>query len=216
VRSLAPLLAAIVVVAPGTAAADEVYLRADGDLRFAVGELDLAEQAGQEPSGESDLSPGMLGLTLGLGLDTGDVAIGAEAGIYVGGLNLGEIEERYFGSTDQVGSSLTVLAGLAGTYRRPLREALDLTGRVGLGYARLAASSGAGNARVDTVYLDLGGGLGYEIGGALRGRLELGAALRVHRIHRFSVTNLTEGRIAADEPAVFGAPGIQAGYVARF
>lgn len=218
VRRAAIVGAALAALAasPARAERDRIYGRADVDFRLAVGELDLAEQAGQDSPGESDLGPGILGLTAGLGLDTGDVAIGAEVGIYVGGLGLGQVEDRYFGASSEVGSSATVLAGLAGRYRRPLRGPVEGLGHLGAGYARMSASSGAGDARVDSVYLDVGGGLGAEIGGALAGRLELVAAVRVHRVHRFEVTNLTEGRVAADAPAVFYFPGLQLGYVARF
>lgn len=210
-------LAATLAAAPASAEPDRLYVRSDADLRFAVGELDLADQAAAENTGESDLSPGVLGLTLGAGIDSGDVTLGIEGGIYVGGLGLDQVEERYFGSgPSQVGSSLTVLAGFAGGYRQPLWRSIDGLGRAGAGYARMSASSPGGHARVDSFYLDIGGGLGLDLGGPLAGRLELVAAVRVHRLHRFDVSNLTEGRVAADAPAVFYFPGLELGYAARF
>lgn len=209
------LVVAIVCAGATTAGADRerLYLRADLDVRLGFGELDLAEQAGQDPGGDSELSPGLFGVILGAGLDTRDVAIGIEAAIYIGGLDASEVGERYLGGSNGAGSS-TVLAGLAAAYRRPLRGGLDGVGRLGLGLSRHAVSGPSGDARIDNYYMDIGGGLGYPIQiGSIPARVELVGAVRIQRLWRFSVDGLTDGTINSDAPAVYYFPGLSASFV---
>lgn len=213
--SIAAALWVLASAAP--AAAQRLYARADLDVRANVGTLDLAEQAGAEPSDDSQTSPALGGFALAVGVRSADVSIGVEAALYLGGLDLAEIEELYFGAEPQsIGSASTALVGLAASVERPARDRLVWVGRLGLGYSLMSASSPAGSARVETFYMDIGGGVGLELGTSIPSRIEAIAALRVHRLNRLNVDNLTEGRIAADAPAVFAQPGVVLGYVVMF
>lgn len=208
-------LLALLLAAP-TAEAQRVYGRVDLDARANVGTLDLAEQAGEEPSGDSQTTPVVGGFAVAAGVRSADVMLGVEAALYFGGLDLGEIEELYFGATDDNGGSTTASIGLAASVERPLEDRFVGVGRLGLGYSLMSASSSAGDARVETFYMDIGGGVGLDLGTSIPSRLEAIAALRVHRLNRLNVDNLTDGRIASDAPQVFAQPGLVLGYVVMF
>ena len=205
------LLAAVCAVAAtgATAEAQRVYARVDLDGRASLGELDLAEQAGQEPAGDSQTSTVMGGFAVAVGLRSADIRAGLEAGLYRGGLDAPEIDELYFGSAEGSGRSVTATFGLAAAVDRPLRHRVIGVGRLDVGYALMMSESDSGAARVDTFFMDVGGGLGTDLDTAIPTRLEAVATFRVNRMHRFEVDGLTEGRIAADAPSVFVQPGLQ-------
>jgi hypothetical protein len=129
-------------------------------LRHA-GEVDLADQASAGGYGSgSDTSPGQLGLQLTAGLRPLEAfEVGVDASIAVGGLSLGEVERRYLGSDPQpIGSSATVELGGALRYVPALgADTRLLLGAAG-GWERMAASSPAGDARLDSA------ALGPEVG----------------------------------------------------
>jgi hypothetical protein len=204
------------VAAAAPAEAQRLYSRVNLDARVNAGELDLAEQAGEEPSGESQTSTGAVGLAIAVGVSSADVRIGVEVGVAAGGLDRAEIDELYFGSTGEGGRSVSASLGLAAAIERPLRPKVVGIGRLGLGYSLMNAESGANSAAVESFYMDVGGGVGLDLDTPIPSRLEAIAALRVHRLNRLDVTGLTEGRIAADAPAVFVQPGALLGYVLLF
>lgn len=213
-RLLASL--AVLCAAAAPAEAQRVYARITADGRAGVGELDLAEQAGQEPSGDSQIATIGGGLCLAAGIRSSDLRVGLEAGLLSGGLDRAEIEQLYLGAGDGSGRALTFLIGLAAAVDRPLSDHFATVGRLGLGFALLSATASSGSARVETLYMDFGGGIGLELGTAIPTRIEALATLRVHRVYRVDVTGLSEGRVVPDAPAVFVQPGIQLGYVVFF
>ncbi len=139
----------------------------------------LAEIAG-EPGYDhtDDTSPGALGFDVRAGvLLPVQLELDATASIAVGGLNLSQVEERYFASEpQQLGSSLT--AGAYGSLRFAPELSDGFRALVGpsFGLQRMAASSPAGDAHLDLLGVGLDAGFRlrlHHISRVVDGHLEL-------------------------------------------
>lgn len=111
-----------------------------------TGAIDLAGLAGSQDFGSGDdATPAALGLTLSFGLLIDDWELVAEAAVAIGGLDLAQVEERYFDSEPQpIGGTST--AYLMGSVRYLWRLAVDaeLAAGLGAGYVPMGASSPVG------------------------------------------------------------------------
>ncbi len=157
--------------------------------------VDLAEIAGESGYGSGDdTSPGALGFELRAGvLFPIDVELDTTATIAVGGLNLSRIERRYLGSEpDQLGSSLTASWAFSPRFAPTIAPDVRLLLGPGLELERMATSSPAGDAHVDSFGFGLDAGARLEtnrisrvVDGALEfvlfGRREVPYDLRVAR-----------------------------------
>lgn len=162
----------------------QVLASAGIDYRFTTA-IDLAEEAGASGYGASDdtTGRGALGLELRAGvLLPFELELDARGVIAVGGLDLDDVEQRYFGATDTVGSTLS--AGLDGSvlYAPALGRDLRLLAGPAVGWRRLGASSGVGMAQIDLIGVGVDAGLRLQlstISRAVDGQLEL--VLRARR-----------------------------------
>ena len=123
--------------------------------------IDLAEVAGASGYGTAnDASPMALGLALEAGLLLPvSLELHATATIAVGGLDLAQVEQRYFGDTEQIGSSVSAAADGSVRFAPLLYPDLRLLVGPAAGWRRLAASSPLGFGRVDLVELGLDAGV---------------------------------------------------------
>ena len=146
------LLAAAAAGCPLPAAAHELLLGGDLAFRHAT-QVDLAERAGSNAYGErNDLSPGMLGVSVTAGVRFDEAwELAARAGLGVGGLALGPVEERYHGDTANVGSSMTLYAGGAARLTPELTDNLLLLAGLGGEWQRMNAASPITTTRLDSL-----------------------------------------------------------------
>ncbi len=132
------------------ARADERILQLGGGIAFdALGSYDLGAELGGA-SRHSDLGPGTLGAVLQAGvLVTRDLTLGGEARIAVGGL-VGT-DERYFGTREQIGSTLSVDAKLNVGWTAARRG--PWAGQLGadIGIERMIESTGAGSVHLEAI-----------------------------------------------------------------
>jgi len=148
--ALPVLIAAALCMTAGRAHADGSFLELGGGIDFTVlGSFDVGESLGG-PEERSDLGPGTLGPFVAADLRVAPtVRIGAEAGIAIGGLV--KTDERYFGSTSNVGSTSTVwLRAKVGWTALPVP---GMSVRIGgaAGVERMAEATGAGSVHLDSI-----------------------------------------------------------------
>jgi hypothetical protein len=128
-------------------------------VRFTTG-IDLAQEA--QASGfdsGNDVSPAALGFELRAGvLFPVSLELDLTGVVAVGGLDLDEVERRYFGDAAEIGSSASASLEASLRFAPALSPDLRLFAGPAVGWQRMAASSPAGMARIDLlgVGLDLG------------------------------------------------------------
>jgi hypothetical protein len=132
--------------------------------------IDLADEADASGHGSgNDAGPAALGLELRAGvLSPVSLELDVTGVVAAGGLDLAGVERRYFGQTEEIGSTASVGLEASLRFAPALSPDLRLLAGPAFGWQRLAASSPAGMARVDLL------GVG----------LDLGARLRVNTISR--------------------------------
>ncbi len=187
-------------------------------------ELDLAAEAEADGFGAgSDTSDGAMTFDLGGGvLLPFWVEIAASGRIGFGGLSLGGVEDRYFGTREEVGSAITAGADASARFAPPLLPDLRLLVGPAVGFTRLSASSSAGLARVDLL------GVGFDLGARHRvqtisrvvdGHIQLVLSFRRElpqslRVERSSDDTLFTGTGGGDD-ALYSY-GVSVGYVFGF
>jgi hypothetical protein len=176
----------------GGAQALEWQLGTGVQLRHA-GEVDLAAMAGADGYGSArDTSPGQLGWQISGGLQPIPAfEVGLDASIAVGGLAIGDVEERYFDQQDNVGSSATVEAGLALRWLPVLSPDLRLFTGGAASLQRMSSASGIGHARLDSLAIGPEAGLRWRVseGDGVDGELQLRVDGRWHQPLRVEVAH---------------------------
>ncbi len=174
--TLAAIAAAALLLAPGRARAEpddgEAAFEIGGGIDYTMlGSYDVGEGLGDPPE-RNDLGPGTLGVVV-----TGDARVapalrlGVEAGIAVGGLV--RTEERYFGSSSDVGSTSTVWVRPKLGWTAITSPGLRLRTGAGVGLERMSEATGAGSVHLDSLVagpwaaLVIGRGLIAELHGEL-------------------------------------------------
>jgi hypothetical protein len=213
-------LAAVLVWASG-AQALEWQVGAGVQYRHAS-EVDLAAMAGADGYGaQSDISPGQLGLQLSAGLQPLPAfEIGLDASIAVGGLALGDVEERYFGEQDTVGGSSTVEGGGALRWVPELSPDLRLLIGGAAAWQRMSTASGLGSAHLDSLAIGPEVGVRWRAtdGETVDGELQLRVDGRWHRPLRAEVLRSSEDVLFettdADDP--FWSVGVSVSWLFAF
>jgi hypothetical protein len=189
-------IVAWIMLSAGVAAADD---RAElgGGIDFTMlGTYDVGEALGG-PAERNDLGPGTLGVFVGLDVPVAPVRIGVDAGIAIGGLV--RTDDRYFGGTSDVGSTLAVW--LRGKVGWSPRARIRIGGAVAV--ERFVEATGAGSVKLSSVVagpwasIRLGRGVLAEV------------HADVHVPYRASIGDAMSG----DPDSVFVGAGVRLGYV---
>lgn len=199
----------------GVANAEDFEIGVGVELLGTIGDLNLGEQVGAESDGESDLIGRELGLVASAAIGSGPLRIGGEVSLGIGGLNLGRIEEHYYSSTGgQLGSSGVATAALAIRYRHELGHSWTpvFGGRAGMG--RMWATSPAGGAHLDVIFLEPQFGISVATGA--RGSVVAMVGFRIERVVRASLSSVSDGFVRPEDPALMLSPRIVLGYEYRF
>lgn len=175
-------VALALAVTARSALADDARLEGLGsvgiDYRF-TSAIDLAREAGASGYGEGDdtTGRGALGFELRAGvLLPFELELDARGVLAVGGLDIDDVEQRYFGDTDEVGSTLSAGLDASVLYAPALDRGLRLLVGPAVGWRRLSVASGVGAAQVDLVGVGIDAGLRLELGAlsdVVDGHLEL-------------------------------------------
>ena len=165
-----------------------------------LGSYDVGKALGG-PAVRNDLGPATLGVFVSGGLWlTEAVTVGLEGTLAIGGLV--KTDERYFGQTSNVGSSLTVSGKLVVGWRGLERG--NLAGRAGVeaGVERMSEATGPGSVHLDSIVA--GPWLGVDIGHFVT--VQLHADLHVPV--RAEITHQESG----DPSGVFWSAGVRAAF----
>jgi hypothetical protein len=210
---------ATITAGAGDAAADQFQLGTGVEVLGGLGAVNMGEQVGASSGGDSDLTGRQLGLVVSAGIARGALSGSAEAAIGIGGLNLGHIEDVYYdGSHSALGGAPVVRLGGVVRYTRDGGGAWAPIAAVGIGWQRMAASSPAGGARLDAIYLEPGAGVRYSLspGQGSGARFDLAVRMRLCRVLRAALDGYSDGFVSPADPAVFASPGVVASYRYRF
>ncbi len=205
----------------GSAHAFEWQLGTGVQFRHA-GEVDLAALADADGYGaQSDTSPGQLGWQISGGIQpVPALEIGADASIAVGGLAIGDVEERYFGQQDNVGGSSTFEAGGAVRWVPVLSPDLRLFAGGAASWQRMAASSGIGHAHLDSLAVGPEAGLRWRLtdGEAFDGELQLRGDVRWHEPLRVEVGHSADNVLfeTTDPAEAFWSFGVSVSWIFAF
>jgi len=142
----------VLLAMPSLLHAEDRLVELGGGVSFdALGSYDVGHALGLAGTGE-DLGPATLGMLLGMGLRPTDaLTVSVRGEVAVGGL-VGT-DERYWGSHETVGSTLTVRAGAGADYRVLERGRLRLSVGGQALVERLSESTGLGFVHVDALAL---------------------------------------------------------------
>ena len=150
----------------------------------------------------NDLGPGTLGiyLTGGLWL-THEIVLGIEGTLSIGGLV--RTDERYFGASNNIGSTLTLSSKVVGGWRGLERGRLAGRAGVDAGMERMSEATGSGSVRVDAIVA--GPWIGVEVGRhvVVQLRADLHVPVRAEISHQSS----------GDPSGVFWTGGVRAAFV---
>lgn len=173
-----------------------------GGVRLnALGTYDVGKEVGREAL-RNDLGPATLGVEVFAGFrPMNRLRIAGEFGLAIGGLV--KTDERYFGTSSNVGSTLTATAKASVGYS--IGHSQNLRYRLGAvaGVERLSEATGPGYVRLDTVT----GGVWFEVGTA--GGWSAQVRAEVHKPTNASIQGQVED---ASPTGHFSTIGVGAAY----
>lgn len=207
---------AVILATGGSARANRFVLGTGAELSFgAIGSVNIGDQVGVASDGGNDLTGRQLGVVISAGIVHGPLSGAIEAGLGIGGLDQSAIEQRYYGtSNEQVGGVPVVRLGAVGRYTHPVRGAWAPMVELGAGWQRLAASSPAGSAHLDTLYVEPAGGVSVDLSPATPGgaHIDVIASLRICRVLQADLSGHSSGAVSPAHPATFAEPGVRVRY----